>query len=88
MSGEFVRDGDQPGANIRVAYLYDPQRAELKSVVRIVDVDEPDAGVVVTPALLRLVGDCPFPSSDHRLTWVDLKGKTQRNARKPCKGSH
>jgi uncharacterized protein len=38
--------------------------------------------------LFRLVGDYPFPSSDHRLTWVDLEGRTQRNEGKPCKVSH
>jgi predicted extracellular nuclease len=36
------QDGGQPGGNIRVAYLYDPQRAEPREVVRIEDSDLSD----------------------------------------------
>jgi hypothetical protein len=36
--------------------------------------------------LFRLVGDHPFPSSDHRLIWVDLKRERKHKVKKrPCR---
>ncbi len=58
---------DTAPGNLRVDYVLPSQNLEIT-----------DAGVFwpkSDDSLFRLVGDFPFPSSDHRLVWADVEGE-------------
>ncbi len=65
---ENNRDGGQPGGNIRVAVLYDPERAEPREVVRIEDDDLSDGDAFADsrkPLYVR------FEAADHELHLIN-----------------
>jgi hypothetical protein len=64
---------DESPGNLRVDYVLPSKNIDIVS-----------AGVfwpAANDALFELVGDWPFPSSDHRLVWVDVLKKSMRRKR-------
>jgi hypothetical protein len=66
-TADFATGARQPAGRLRA-----PERKTLELV---------DAGVfwpLSTDPLFRLVGTFPFPSSDHRLVWIDVTVPTAK----------